>query len=142
MASHLENLAYVAEHDPAKALQEYRRRMAARPQQVVHAPVTLAKQEKQSMSVATAEDDQQAMENFEARAAKARNMNAHHSTTDSQAYGLGLFAERNSGDIPFGIEPGKDCPCEQFDPAQIAEYKRLQLSSGKRSWLLCLIDVF
>ena len=55
MASRLENLAYVAEHDPARALQEYRRRMAARPQQVVHAPVTLAKQEKQSMSVATAE---------------------------------------------------------------------------------------
>ena len=107
------------------------------------------------------------MENLEARAAKARNMNAHDSTADSQvsclhyllmsyalslfsdlegclqAYGLGLFAERNSGDIPFGIAPGKDCPCEQFDPAQIAEYKRLQQgSSGKRSWLSCLIDVF
>ncbi len=31
MASREENLAYVAEHDPARALQEYRRRMAARP---------------------------------------------------------------------------------------------------------------
>ncbi len=49
MASREENLAYVAEHDPARALQEYRRRMAARPQQMVHAPVTLAKQEKQSI---------------------------------------------------------------------------------------------
>ncbi len=51
MASREENLAYVAEHDPARALQEYRRRMAARPQQIVHAPVTLAKQEKQSVGV-------------------------------------------------------------------------------------------
>jgi len=55
MASPEQNLAYVAEHDPAGALQEYRRRMAARPQQMVHAPVTLAKQEKQSISVASAE---------------------------------------------------------------------------------------
>ena len=51
MASPEENLAYVAEHDPDRALQEYRRRKAAKPQQMVHAPVTPAKQEKQSNSV-------------------------------------------------------------------------------------------
>lgn len=51
MASREENLAYVAEHDPAGALQEYRRRMAARPQQTLHAPVAQAKQERQSIEV-------------------------------------------------------------------------------------------
>ncbi len=51
MASPEQNLAYVAEHDPAGALQEYRRRMAARPQQTLHAPVTQAKQKKESTEV-------------------------------------------------------------------------------------------
>ncbi len=107
------------------------------------------------LNLVTVQDDQKAMANLEARAAKARKMNAHHSTTDvicyladldqhgCLQYGLGLFAERNSGDIPFGIAPGEDGPCEQFDPAKIAEYKRLQQgSSGKRSWLACLANVF
>lgn len=48
-----ENLAYVAAHDPARALQEYRRRKAAIPQQTVHAPVP--KQEEKSDSAASTE---------------------------------------------------------------------------------------
>ena len=55
MALQEENLAYVAEHDPVRALKEYRRRKAAKPQQKVHAPVTLAKQGKKSDSAAGAE---------------------------------------------------------------------------------------
>lgn len=107
-----ENLAYVAEHDPARALQEYRRRQAATPQQMVHAPVTLVKQEKQynsapsveasyllrvfcyyvhaevQLDLVSVQDDQKAMANLQARAAKARKMNAYDSTQVSCLHGL------------------------------------------------------
>ena len=53
MALQEENLAYLAEHDPARALQEYRRRKAAIPQQTVHAPVP--KQEEKSSSAPSTE---------------------------------------------------------------------------------------
>ncbi len=55
MASYDQHLAYLAEHDPARALQEYRRRKAATPQQKAHAPLTLSQQGRQSDIPASAE---------------------------------------------------------------------------------------
>lgn len=94
MASHEENLAYVAEHDPARVLQAYRQRKAATPQQKVDASVKRGRQSDSStkklrkstavfflclfvqaplyLTLWTLQADQKAMANSKARAAKVR----------------------------------------------------------------------
>ena len=50
-----ENLAYLAEHDPAGALEEYRRRKGAKPRQTSHAPLLLPDASRRSRNPASAE---------------------------------------------------------------------------------------